>query len=566
MKRLRFFIACIIIGAISYFYLSFFRNHFYALLADEGYAFYQAKRILLGQVMYKDFFQLLPPGTVYLLVLIYKIFGFSYGAGMITAIIIDSLINVLLFYLGYKAIKSWYAILLPLFFPTPGFLNFMQYSHYWTSMFFLFIALAFFLSYLEHNKNLPLVAAGIFIGITWLFLPTTGTYAALLFFALFMIERRKEKAFAKQMSMFLVSMSIPLLIIFGFLAWQGAFYDFVKEYLFGINVYARGCTINPIDLYFSDRGYPLYPYSLLFLSFTGIAVFSGIALFFFRSKFSNPVKVILMGDVIQVLSSSSRMDLDHILINSALSLVILLLFVKWMIGILLCNISVKNKEKFDTSLENPPSSPFVKGGKRGILFFNMPENCLRHADRTVGTLHKFIRYAFNIIVAACVVWCLLIMYTNVVNRYEHAYTMDINGTRLWTYNKQQVWDINQFFPKVEKRLQGDKNVFVYPYCPLVYVLYGLNNPTSMDFMFANPLLSAMPNSGPYGYDRIVQELKKTNAQYVIYCNFPQDYINFELGLDYKHDRANAVDEFMSSQYIPVLKVDQLVLYKRVKSK
>ena len=84
----------------------------------------------------------------------------------------------------------------------------------------------------------------------------------------------------------------------------------------------------------------------------------------------------------------------------------------------------------------------------------------------------------------------------------------------------------------------------------------------MDFMFANPLLSAMPNSGPYGYNKIVRELLQAKTQYIIYCNFPQEYINFELGLAYKHDHANAVDNYIEEDFTPVLKVNQLILYKK----
>ena len=515
--RIKLLSVVTIVFIVSYFYLSYFRNHFYALLADEGYIFYEAKRILAGQIIYKDFFQLLPPGDFYLLALIFKVFGTSYAVGMETAVIMQSMVNTLLFYLGYKAIKSWHAILLPLFFPIPGFLNFMQYSHYWSSMLFLFMSLAFFMIYLDQHKNIYLYLTGIFIGITWLFLPTTGTYAALLFSVVFILEKRKEKEFNKQIVSFLISMSIPLIITFGYLALQGAFFDFIKEYFFGISVYSKGCTINPISLYFSGRGYPLYPYSLLFISFIGMAVVSGIALIFFRKRLSNPVKVVLMGDIIQVLSSSSRMDFDHILINSALSLVIILLLVKWTI---------------------------------------------ERTGRISEALHRLLRYLFSGVALAGAVLCVLIMYSNIINRYEHAYTMDINGTHLWTYNKQQTWEINQFFPKAEHILKGNKNVFVYPYCPLVYVFYHFNNPTFMDFMFANPLLSAMPNYGPYSYNRVVQELIKANTQYIIYCNFPQDYINFELGLDHIHEQKNVVDEFIGSEFIPVLKVNQLILYKK----
>ena len=57
-------LACVVVFAISYFYLSYYRNAFYDLTADEGYIIYGAKRVLDGQILYKDFFQFYPPPVI----------------------------------------------------------------------------------------------------------------------------------------------------------------------------------------------------------------------------------------------------------------------------------------------------------------------------------------------------------------------------------------------------------------------------------------------------------------------------------------------------------------------
>src|SRR5215475_3726882 len=44
---------------------------------DEGVFLYEAKRILDGQVMYRDFFDLVGPASNYALALIYLLFGVS---------------------------------------------------------------------------------------------------------------------------------------------------------------------------------------------------------------------------------------------------------------------------------------------------------------------------------------------------------------------------------------------------------------------------------------------------------------------------------------------------------
>ena len=226
-KTIRLLLACVVVFAISYFYLSYYRNAFYDLTADEGYIIYGAKRVMDGQILYKDFFQFYLPGDFYLLALVFKLFGYGFIMARETAVIIDSLINTLLFYLGYKAIKSWYAILSPLFFLILGFPNWMQYSHYWSSMLFLFISLAFFLIYLEHNKTAYLYLTGFFIGITGLFLQTTAAYALLLLLLVLFLEKKKEQGFRKKVSLFLISIGAPLIIAFSYIASQGAFIDFI---------------------------------------------------------------------------------------------------------------------------------------------------------------------------------------------------------------------------------------------------------------------------------------------------------------------------------------------------
>lgn len=62
---------------LTFLYLYSFRRHTFLDL-DEGIILQGAQRILDGQVLYRDFFAFVTPGSYYLLALVFKVFGNSY--------------------------------------------------------------------------------------------------------------------------------------------------------------------------------------------------------------------------------------------------------------------------------------------------------------------------------------------------------------------------------------------------------------------------------------------------------------------------------------------------------
>ena len=61
---------------ISFAYLCLFRR-FTAIDPDEGIILQGAQRILRGEVLYRDFFSFITPGSYYLLALLFRVFGSS---------------------------------------------------------------------------------------------------------------------------------------------------------------------------------------------------------------------------------------------------------------------------------------------------------------------------------------------------------------------------------------------------------------------------------------------------------------------------------------------------------
>ena len=107
-------------------------------------------------------------------------------------VIIDSLINLLVFYLSYKTLRAWYAILPPLFFLILGFPNWMQFSHFWNGDLFLLLSLISLLWFLEKNKRYYLYSAAVLLGFTTLFQQAAGVYGVILFTVILLLTRHKE--------------------------------------------------------------------------------------------------------------------------------------------------------------------------------------------------------------------------------------------------------------------------------------------------------------------------------------------------------------------------------------
>ncbi|MGC8756750.1 MAG: hypothetical protein ACP5QW_09560, partial [bacterium] len=102
-------------------------------------------------------------------------------------------------------------------------------------------------------------------------------------------------------------------------------------------------------------------------------------------------------------------------------------------------------------------------------------------------------------------------------------------------------------------------VFVYPYCPLCYVFLNLNNPVFTDMI---PTVMEVPNYGRYSFYRAVQDIIRNKTDYIIYCNWPQHYMQMLLALNKRQYHENILDMFVEDNYNPLLRVDGLILYKK----
>jgi len=95
---------------ISCLYLCLFRRYT-AMEPDEGIILQGAQRILHGQVLYRDLFSFITPGSYYLLVLVFGIFGSSMLVARTVLAVCGGFFSVLTYLMARRVCSRWSALL-----------------------------------------------------------------------------------------------------------------------------------------------------------------------------------------------------------------------------------------------------------------------------------------------------------------------------------------------------------------------------------------------------------------------------------------------------------------------
>ncbi|OGD63269.1 hypothetical protein A2160_02065 [Candidatus Beckwithbacteria bacterium RBG_13_42_9] len=183
-------------------------------------------RILHGDLPYKDFWLLFPPGEVYLPFLIYKVFGLNINNVFVFSALIKSLVVVLAFFIGRNLGKSNFSGLIAstlIFFY--GVTDIYQ--------FFVFLSAIFFLKYLSNQQTRFLVYTGFLIGGSFYFKFYESGAVVLSIGLVLLFERLLEKKnvqpdLIKKISAFSLGLLVVLMTLL-ILA-----HSFLKEMLFAI--------------------------------------------------------------------------------------------------------------------------------------------------------------------------------------------------------------------------------------------------------------------------------------------------------------------------------------------
>ncbi|OGW84682.1 MAG: hypothetical protein A2987_06520 [Omnitrophica bacterium RIFCSPLOWO2_01_FULL_45_10] len=148
---------------------------------DEGFMLEAASMINKGMFPYRDFFILLyPPAQIYVLALLFKIFGAYFAVARFYTILVETLICLLVFYIGKKVTSSKYALLgmilclivissygRPIAVPT------------WPAIALSLLSVLFLLNFFEKERMGYLVFSGFFAGLVFIFRHDAGLWTTI---------------------------------------------------------------------------------------------------------------------------------------------------------------------------------------------------------------------------------------------------------------------------------------------------------------------------------------------------------------------------------------------------
>jgi hypothetical protein len=193
---------------------------------DEGTLLYGAARVAEGQVLYRDFFEVMGPGTIYSVAWAFKLFGATW---LITRILLGlvSVSTVLLLYHLHRRLRARFeAIPAILFFAALFGPAWPAVSHHGDSTLFALLAFTVLLRWLDTQRSFLLFAAGLLAGVTTCFLQPKGLLLVFSFVAILWSRDRKSPGRLRSMALLLggyVAVGFVVVALFGA---AGAFQDF----------------------------------------------------------------------------------------------------------------------------------------------------------------------------------------------------------------------------------------------------------------------------------------------------------------------------------------------------
>jgi hypothetical protein len=176
-----------LIGAFVFLYF-----HLFAALSvpiwlsgDQTVYVVNATRMLHGEVIYRDFFHFLFPGTELVYLAFFKIFGVREWIPNVLLIVVGLALTYLVFAISKTVLSRWTAFLPALLFLTMPYRNMLNATHHWFGAAAVMGALALVM---EKRTPARIAGAGALCGVATCFTTTQGVVAILGFGAFLLYE------------------------------------------------------------------------------------------------------------------------------------------------------------------------------------------------------------------------------------------------------------------------------------------------------------------------------------------------------------------------------------------
>ena len=397
---------------------------------DEGTLITGAARVAAGEVPFRDFFEVMGPGTFYWLAVFFRILGPTWFATRVSLLLTTVGIAVALFYLTRRLRPGLEAIPV-IFFAAVSFHSWNAISHHLDSNLFGLLSVAAICAWIDRRRVLYLDLAGLGAGITTGFmLPKGGLLFASFTIVLFILYRR-DPALHRWMIRLFSGYTVAVVAMAAFFALRGGLSEMVYANL--IWPLANYSDTNQVpygmefrQLYwesFMAAFHPLFPRNVA-------AAVSGFLSIPFMVVMGLPL-------LLALIAAWKRLSLEPVTVPY------------WICGTAFWLSEIHRKDI-------------------AHLVFGSPLWIVLGFYYVRRVRSRWVQQTLQLVAISAVVLCLLNPAVALVAPYQ---TVTRRGT---VYNAFRETPVLEF---LQARIQPGEPVFIYPYSPLYYFLSAAQNPT-----------------------------------------------------------------------------------------
>jgi hypothetical protein len=274
---------------------------------DGGTYLLNARRMLDGAVLYRDFFQFTPPGTESVYLTLFRLFGVRAWIPNAALVVLGLGLALLALIISRRLMQGWAAFLPSLLFLTVAFSRGLDATHHWFSSAAVVAAIA-----LVVEKRTPrrLLGGGALCGLASWFTQGRGVVAVLGLAVFLLWERRWRKErwswLLKAVSSLVAAFVITLLVTNAYFAWRAGLPRFLDcLVIFGVKYYSADLKWNSLQVYMTElpQFQPWYraPTLAVWL-FINVSLPLIYAFFFFRYRRTARAQPLLPWDRLMVLN------------------------------------------------------------------------------------------------------------------------------------------------------------------------------------------------------------------------------------------------------------------------
>jgi hypothetical protein len=211
-------------AAVIFLYLRTFRLPAtpFVGIGDQILFFARAARMVHGQVLYRDFFELVPPGTDLLYAAAFRVFGIHAWVMQAWAIVLGLALCWVITWTASRILTGALALLPALLFLVFDFSSGLDLTHHWYSTLAALAAVGVLMGGVSLQR---IMAAGALCAIATLFTQTQGglTFLALTLYLLWRKRCDQESSVLKQVVAAALPFTLVLCCVLGYYAYRAGF-------------------------------------------------------------------------------------------------------------------------------------------------------------------------------------------------------------------------------------------------------------------------------------------------------------------------------------------------------